>query len=103
MPSVGLSSADMKVATPSGKLWMPMTSAVMSPMRMSLRLWGRRFSSSSECISCGFSNDGTRRSMTPMSTMPPKKQATVAEMPAVAPHCSSSSVRDAAKSSTNET
>ena len=103
IPSVGLSSADMKVAMPSGKLWMPITKAVISPMRISFRLWGRRFISSTECISCGFSNDGTSRSMTPINRIPPKKQATVAETPAVGPHWAASSVWDSAKSSTNET
>ena len=103
IPSVGLSIADMKVAIPSGKLWIPMTRAVISPMRISLRSWGRRFISSTECISCGFSNEGTSRSMTPISRMPPKKQATVAETPAVAPHWAVSNVCDSANSSTNET
>ena len=40
IPSVGFSTAVAKVAMPSGKLWMPIARAVISPMRISLAFFG---------------------------------------------------------------
>ena len=65
-PRVMLSTAEVKVAMPSGKLWMPMARAVSRPMRMSFGLRGRWSISSTLWASCGFSTEGTSRSMMPM-------------------------------------
>ena len=102
-PSVTSSTAEAKVAMPSGKLWMPMASAVSSPMRMSFVLRGRASISSTLCASCGFSTEGTRRAMMPMSRMPAKKAATVTAPPARGPHSAASVALACWKSSTNET
>ena len=82
-PRAGSRMAARKVARPSGKLWMPMASAVNIPMRSSLGLsvadfgsWSNAVSASL-CGSWGFSSEGTRLSMRPMSSIPPKKPSVV--------------------------
>ena len=102
-PSAMLSTADVKVAIPSGKLWMPMANAVIMPMRISLGLRGCLSISSTIWASWGFSNEGTSRSMTPMSRMPAKKLTTVTIIPVCAPHSSERVVCACWNNSTNET
>ncbi len=65
MPMAGSFRAPMKVASPSGKLWIPTARAEKSPMRISsFFAWGRfPFISSTSFISWGFSAEGTKRSM----------------------------------------
>ncbi len=91
-PSVRFSSAVVKVAMPSGKLWIVMASAVITPMRIRRVFFGLRSISSTVRASCGFSNDGTRRSMMPMSRMPAKKAATAIPCAVRADHEAASAV-----------
>ena len=96
-------SAETKVAMPSGKLWMPMASAVITPMRIRCGLRGWLSISSTMWASCGFSNEGTSRSMTPIRRMPAKKLATVTAVPVRTPHSAVSERVACWNSSTNET
>ena len=98
-----LSTAEVKVAMPSGKLWMPMASAVITPMRISLGLRGWWSISSTLWASWGFSNEGTSRSMMPISRMPAKKLATVTTVPRRGPHSAVREMLACWNSSTNET
>ena len=102
-PRAMLSTAEVKVAMPSGKLWMPMASAVITPMRIRCGLRGWLSISSTMWASCGFSNEGTSRSMTPIRRMPAKKLATVTAVPVRTPHSAVSERFACWNSSTNET
>ena len=82
---------------------MAMARAVITPMRMSFGLRGCSSISSTRCASWGFSTEGTRRSMMPMSRMPAKKQRTVIAVPGRWPHSAVSASCDCWKSSTKET
>ena len=82
-PIRGSCSAPMKVAIPSGKLWMLIASAENTPMRIS------RFASwawlARGCarffISCGFSYDGTSRSINAIRPMPAKNAPRAIQLP----------------------
>lgn len=102
-PRAMLSTAEVNVAIPSGKLCMPIASAVITPMRMSFGLRGCLSISSTMCASWGFSNEGTSRSMMPMSSIPAKKLATVTMIPVCVPHSSERVVCACWNSSTNDT
>ena len=72
---------------------MPITSAVMIPVRIMCFEWTRRPPSDliSTCmlstlrISCGFSTDGTSLSIRAMNKIPPKKAMAVAILPQYIP------------------
>ena len=85
-PICGSLSAPMKVAIPSGKLWMAIANAERIPnlwRAFSLLLWFYWLQSSSDNseTSCGFSYSGTRKSMSMMIPMPPKKARSVNASP----------------------
>ena len=89
IPSCGSSSAEMKVAKPSGKLCSATAAAVISPVRASV--WLRAASACGRrSASCGFTFSGTSRSMMPVNTMPPKKAATDTQAPRSLPKCAAS-------------
>ena len=77
--------AETKVANPSGKLWMAMARAVNTPMRISFRAGGAASSCSTSFTSWGFFSAGISLSIMAMNSMPPKKAATVAQLPGRCP------------------
>jgi hypothetical protein len=87
IPSVGFDKPLMKVARPSGKLWMAMASAENTPIRISLALSCSLLVAIFRCTfnSWGFSYDGTNSSMIPISNIPAKKDITVNIYPCFSP------------------
>ena len=83
MAMLGSCRAETKVASPSGKLWMAMARAVITPMRISLVVWP--VSASKDLTSWGFSSEGMHLSMRAIRSIPPKKAMTVLQLPHFSP------------------
>ena len=103
MATLGDWRAETKVASPSGKLWMAMARAVSTPTRMRLPAWRPSSASSMRLTSCGFSAEGMSLSMMAMTSMPPKKPATVIQLPRRRPSWAVRASLAWKKSSTRET
>ena len=93
----------MNVAKPSGKLWMAIATAVMVPARISRRRSSEASGSSTEWGSCGLMALGTSRSITPITSIPPKNAATAHQPAGPAPTSSPIDSTALGRISTRET
>lgn len=83
---------------------MPTTSAVSNPVRIILCRGGTGASKFSTLLnSCGFSAEGTIRSIRADSNIPPKKASAQTDMPPRTPSISSSEIWAPCSISTNDT
>jgi len=64
------SKAEVKVAIPSGKLWIPMVRATIIPVRFN---FDSPCISSTPCASCGLMFSGIKKSIALIKAMPAKK------------------------------
>ena len=99
--NTGTSIIWVKVANPSGKLWMPMVTAVMRPVCFNRCLLF--LISSTLCISCGLLDFGIRKSINAIKAIPPKSARNIYRFPVFSPNCSDSISSDLGSISINET